>query len=72
MNPPRPSGYRGVAINRKKRCWEAFIVINGKTRRVGRFLDADEAAEAYNEAAIKLFGPKAELNVIPETGHVST
>ena len=62
------SGYKGVVYdgrpeNLKKR-WQAQIKSNRKNIKLGRFLTKEEAAMAYNEAAILHFGEFAALNVI--------
>lgn len=65
------SGYTGVGRNRNNKhteYWIARIYHDGKTLMIGdKFLTPEEAALAYNEAAIRLKGDKAKLNVIPTT-----
>ena len=61
----RPSGkriYKGVQQHRKK--YEAKLFINGKPKKLGRFLTIEEAALAYNKAAIEQYGEFAYLNKI--------
>jgi hypothetical protein len=53
------SKYRGVSFNKEKRKYEAYITLNGATKKLGYFADETMAARAWNEAAIKL-GFKAE------------
>ena len=53
------SGYKGV-INICK----AVIRVKGERIELGFFKNAEEAAKAYNEAAIKYFGEFAKLNII--------
>ncbi|GAI33811.1 unnamed protein product, partial [marine sediment metagenome] len=36
----------------------------GRSQHLGYFRSEDEAAKAYNQAAINLFGPFAHLNVL--------
>lgn len=59
------SSYRGVTEQRKGR-WQARLTVNGKRTSLGYYSSPLEAAEAYNEAAIKYLGEKALLNEIKE------
>lgn len=43
--------------------WEAYIRINGMRKHLGYFGSAEEAALAYDEAAIQAFGEYARLNL---------
>jgi len=56
--------YKGVlALKIKKGVrWVARIKANGKNILIGRFLTEEEAAQAYNEKAIELFGEFAKIN----------
>ncbi len=57
------SGYRGVTyMPRQDRCWQARIFDSGKFIYLGVFRTAEEAAEAYDEAARKLKGYTARVN----------
>lgn len=60
------SKYVGVTIADKKRNkkWMARIVVDKKTIHLGKFYTEEEAALAYNEAALKYFGENARLNII--------
>lgn len=63
------SGYRGVHWYQnpgKTSAWEAHIRFNKKGYFLGRFKSKHDAAKAYNEKAIELFGEFAVLNVIRE------
>lgn len=54
------SGYKGVCLDRGK--YNAAIHVSGKHILIGRYNDIIEAAQAYDEAAKKLFGEYAKLN----------
>ena len=58
------SGYRGVSLNRRSQKWHAQIKINGKQTYLGRFDLPEDAAVAYNNAAIAHFGKFAHLNEV--------
>lgn len=61
------SRYKGVAFNRinANRKWEAYIWVNNKKRGLGNYPTEEEAARAYNAAAIVEYGDFARLNFIP-------
>lgn len=64
---PAPySRYRGVSFHKHKRKWYAALYTDGKMYHIGCYKTEIEAAEAYNEFAIKMLGDKAKLNVINE------
>lgn len=57
------SGYKGVSINKNTSFpWKASIGVNKKRIYLGQFSTAEEAAKAYNEAALKYFGEYARIN----------
>lgn len=58
------SGYKGVCFKRRESKYEAYININGKYKTLGYFVNAIDAAKAYNEAAKEFFGEFALLNDI--------
>jgi len=58
-----PSGYKGVRLTSKGK-WNVRIAVNGKRTDLGTFDTAKEAAIRYNQAAIKLHGEFALLNII--------
>lgn len=58
----RISKYKGVT--KRYHRWEASIKTDGKTLHLGYFDTEDEAAMAYNKAAIRLFGEYANPNKI--------
>ena len=58
------SKYKGISWFKRDKKWQAHIRINGKVKRLGLFTSEEEAALAYNKAAVKLFGEFALLNEI--------
>ena len=56
------SKYKGVRKKRNK--WQANIKYNQRMRCLGSFENEEDAALAYNKAAIKYFDEFAYLNVI--------
>lgn len=56
------SGYKGVHFVRDKGKWGARIRFNGRQRHIGNYATPEEAARAYDEAAVELFGEFAWLN----------
>jgi hypothetical protein len=56
------SGFKGVSFCKSRNKWYAYIMINGRTKNLGRFLSINEAALKYNNAAKKYFGEFARLN----------
>ena len=58
------SGFKGVTWDKDRDKW--MVSINKDRRRmfIGRYRDLHEAAMAYNEAAVKLFGKYANLNEV--------
>jgi hypothetical protein len=61
------SGFKGVSYIKTTNCkkhWYACINIGGKTKNLGLYLTKEEAALAYNKAALEHFGEFAYLNEI--------
>jgi hypothetical protein len=52
--------YKGVSRKRNK--WKAQIAINKETRFLGHFINPEDAAKAYDKAALEYFGEYAWLN----------
>jgi hypothetical protein len=61
------SGYKGVGATPSGK-WCAQIKDSGVTRHLGIFDSPHVAANAYNRAAVELFGEFARLNVVPTDG----
>lgn len=58
------SAYKGVRAKRNK--WQAGICVNGKYKNLGVYIHEIDAAEAYNRAALELFGEFARINILDE------
>jgi len=58
------SKYVGVSWNRQSNKWQAQVRENGKIKYLGRFINEDDAARAYNKAAVESYGEFANLNTI--------
>lgn len=65
---PRSSSspFRGVTCYRRTGRYESHIWEGGKQLHLGSFVLPEEAAQAYDRAAIKFRGQDAELNFPPE------
>lgn len=62
---PRPSsksGYKGVSYFKRTGKWKAQITITGKTKALGYFHTAEDAARAYDAAAYETRGEGCYLN----------
>lgn len=64
VRPIGTSRFKGVSWHRQTQKWRAQIRKYGKKYWLGHFADEEEAALAYNKAALELFGAFAHLNVI--------
>ena len=53
LNSKNTSGYRGVSFDKSRNKFEAYIYINKKRKRLGRFTNALESAYAYDDYVIK-------------------
>lgn len=62
MQRNNKTGYKGVSFDRSRGKFMASISANGKQINLGRFKTAEEAARAYNQAALELHGEYAFLN----------
>ena len=54
---PQLVKWRGVEFEPPRRRYSAFIRNNGILKRLGRFVDPEEAARAYNRALLKVNSP---------------
>ena len=59
------SKYKGVCWKKERGKWFVQIQKNGKRCHLGYYKTEQDAAIAYNEAALIHFGAYARLNVIP-------
>lgn len=62
--PHAGSKYKGVCFHRTTGKYEGYIKHRRKKYHLGLFITQEEAATAYNEKAVELFGEFACLNVI--------
>ncbi len=60
------SGYKGVHWDRRRNKWSVQIKINGSNIYIGSFNSKEQAALAYNQAAIKFHKEFALLNDVSE------
>lgn len=63
-NRNKTSSYKGVYKRKdgRKKCWTTKIKVNRKNIIIGSFYNENDAALAYNQAAIKYHGKFAKLN----------
>jgi hypothetical protein len=59
---PGSTGFWGVSRKKGRAKYQAMLKVKGRTVFIGSYDTAEEAALAYDEAAKKLFGPRARLN----------
>jgi len=59
----RTSRFKGVSWDSKKGKWRAQICINGKRLQLGRYGNQQAAAAVYDDAARRLFGEFARVNL---------
>lgn len=59
------SGYKGVSWDTWG--WKAYINTGGRNKNLGRFKDKDDAARAYNKAALEYHGEYAYQNILPHS-----
>lgn len=64
------SQHKGVSWDKDRSKWVASICVNDKRMNLGRFASEDDAARAYNNAAVRHFGVSAFLNTVSDGGMV--
>lgn len=64
INKNNSTGYKGVYFDKSRKKYASEIMCSRKKYYLGRFDTAIEAAKAYNQKAIELFGEYAFLNEI--------
>ncbi len=63
------SQYKGISWAKRQRKWMATISVDGRDRHLGYFDMEDDAARAYDAAAVELYGEFAQLNFQLEVPH---
>jgi hypothetical protein len=63
------SKYKGVTWDRRSKKWRAVLCADGKHIRLGYFTDEEDAARAYDRAALKYKGEFAVLNFPEQVQH---
>lgn len=58
------SKYKGVCWCKKVKKWRAVITKDNKQHYLGTYINEKDAAFAYNQASLKLFGEFARINEI--------
>lgn len=57
-------GVKGVYLDKRRNNWSSRITAFGTTHHLGSFKTKQDAAIAYNNAAIKFHGPFARANAV--------
>lgn len=68
----KSSLYKGVSLVKRDGTWRAAIKLNAKPINLGLYTDELDAALAYNQAALCLFGETAKLNDIGKHQYAGT
>lgn len=61
------SGFKGVSYHKLNKRWQTYIKVNGKQIALGSYGDARQAAQVYNNSALKYHGQYAKLNEVTYT-----
>ena len=56
LNRNNTSGVKGVSWDKDTKKWRAHIMINGKAKNLGYFINKEDAKKARKEGEIKYFG----------------
>lgn len=64
INKNNKTGMKGVSWHKQKGKYRAQIQINGKFKSLGLYSDINDAAIAYDAAAIKYVGEYAKTNIL--------
>lgn len=56
------SGFKGVHFCKQTGKWRAVVHFDNKAKRLGRFENKEDAARAYDAAALEIFGEFARTN----------
>lgn len=59
------TGFKGVGLHGPSGRWRARVMCDGRSRHLGLFDNPEDAARAYDAAAIELFGEFARPNFPP-------
>lgn len=59
---PTSSRHKGVSWHRRAGKWQAYVNVNGRAKCLGYFDDEEDAARAYDRAALEAWGEFARLN----------
>ncbi len=62
------SKFKGVFWFARTKKWRSAIVKKGKSKHLGYFSCENEAAKAYNHAAMEMHGEFVKLNIIEQDG----